>query len=167
MSFSPPPRSAALPLRPDLVPQDQVGDEAQRDEEDAQHDEVQVEFGVLHVQLSQNGLRLLEVAGLVDVAVQVLSVQAVDGQDDPFEPVPAEESAPREDGSAPGPQTPSRRPDSASTCSIALSVVPVGSPPTAPSSLRHLDLPAPPEMTTCGSSAPLFASSASSKLNES
>lgn len=58
-----------LPLCPDLVSQHEVGNEAQGDEEDAQNNEVQVELGVLHVQLAQDGLRLLEVARLVDVAV--------------------------------------------------------------------------------------------------
>lgn len=48
--------AGALPLCPDFVPQDKIGDEAQGDEENAQDNEVQVEFGVLHVQLSQNGL---------------------------------------------------------------------------------------------------------------
>lgn len=94
----------ALPLRPDFVPQHKVGNEAQGDEEDPEDDEVQVELGILHVQLPQDGLRLLEVTGLVDVAVQVFSVEAVDGQDDPFKSIPEEASAEREVGS--GPPTP-------------------------------------------------------------
>lgn len=45
-----------LPLRPDLVSQDEIGDEPQGDEEDAQDDEIQVQLRVLHVQLPQDGL---------------------------------------------------------------------------------------------------------------
>lgn len=98
-----------LPLRPDFVSQDEIGDEAQGDEENAQNDEVQVELGVLHVQLPQDGLRLLEVARLIDATVQVLSVQPVDGQDDPFEPIPGEEGVGREQGPPRGQGTPRPR----------------------------------------------------------
>jgi hypothetical protein len=82
-----------LPLCSDFVPQDKIGNEAQGDEEDPKHDEIQVELGVLHVQLSQNGLRLLKVARLVNVAVQVFSVQAIDGEDDTLKAVPRQESS--------------------------------------------------------------------------
>ena len=74
----------------DLVAQDEVGDEPEGDEEDGEHDEVQVQPRVLHVQLPQDRLRLLEVTGVVCVAVQVLSVEPVDGEDDSLEPVSAE-----------------------------------------------------------------------------
>lgn len=77
-----------LPLGADLVSQDEVGDESERKEEDGEDDEVQVEFGVQHVQLLQDGLRLLEVTRVVLVAVKVSSVQTVDGQDDTFKAIP-------------------------------------------------------------------------------
>lgn len=96
--------SGVLPLRPDFVSQDKIGDEAQGDEENPQNDEVQVELGILHVQLPQDGFRLLEVARLIDATVQVLSIQAVDGQDDPFEAVPAEEGTGRGEQGPPGGQ---------------------------------------------------------------
>lgn len=76
-----------LPLSTDLVPQDKVSDEPKREEEDGEHDEVQVEFGVQHVQLLQDGLRLLEVTCLVFIAVKILSVQTIDGQDDALETI--------------------------------------------------------------------------------
>lgn len=63
-----------LPLCPDFVPEDKIGNEAQGDEENPKYDEVQVQLGVFHVQLPQDGLRLLEVARLVDVTVQIFSV---------------------------------------------------------------------------------------------
>lgn len=108
--------STALPLRPDFVPQDKVGDEAQGDEENPQDDEVQVQFGILHVQFSQDGLRLLEVARLVDVAVQVLSVEAVDGEDDAFKAVPEEGRAGDERGPDPTGSADSPPPPLASLC---------------------------------------------------
>ena len=79
---------AVLPLGSDLVAEDEVGDEPQREEEDAKDNEVQVEFGVQHVQLLQDGLGLLEVTGVVFVAVQIVSVETVDRQDDALETVP-------------------------------------------------------------------------------
>lgn len=45
-----------LPLSLDFVPQDKIGDEAQGDEENPEDHEVQVQLGVLHVQLAQDGL---------------------------------------------------------------------------------------------------------------
>lgn len=47
---------SALPLGPYFVSQHEVGDETQGDEENPQDDEVQVELGVLHIQLSQDSL---------------------------------------------------------------------------------------------------------------
>lgn len=85
--------SSALPLCPDFVSQHKVGSETQGDEENPQDNEVQVELGVLHVQLSENGRRLLEVARIIDVTVQVLAVEAIDGEDDPFEPISEEGGA--------------------------------------------------------------------------
>lgn len=79
---------AALPLGSDLVAEDKVRDEPQREEEDAKDNEVQVEFGVQHVQLLQNGLGLLKVAGVVFVTVQIVAVQTVDRQDDALETIP-------------------------------------------------------------------------------
>lgn len=86
-SWSGPP-GPGLPLRSELVAQDKVSDESQRQEENGEDEEVQVEFGVQHVQLLQDGVRLLEVTGVVLIAVQVGPVQTVDGQDDALEAVP-------------------------------------------------------------------------------
>lgn len=58
--------------------QHKVAGHAQNDEEDAEDDEVEIEFGVLHVQLLQDILGLGEEAlGLG--ALQVAAVLAVDG----------------------------------------------------------------------------------------
>lgn len=77
-----------LPLSTDLVSEDEVGDQTERNKEDAQDNEVHVELCVLNVQLLQNGFRLLKVARFVFVAVQVLTVQPVDGQNYPFKTIP-------------------------------------------------------------------------------
>lgn len=68
-----------LPLSTDLVAEDEVSDEPQGEEEDCEDDEVQVELGVQHVQLLQDGLRLVEVTGVILVTVKIFSVQTIDG----------------------------------------------------------------------------------------
>lgn len=78
-----------LPLSADLVPQDKVSNEPQREEEDGEDDEVQVEFGVQHVELFQDGFRLLEVTRVVFITVKILSIQTIDRQDDTFKTISA------------------------------------------------------------------------------
>lgn len=88
-SATPPlPPGLALPLRADFVPEDKISNESQRQKEDGEDNEVQVEFGVQHVQLLEDCLRLLEVTRLTFTAVKIITTQAVDGQDDAFKPVP-------------------------------------------------------------------------------
>lgn len=77
----------SLSLSTDLVSEDKVCDETKRHKEDAQHDKVQVELCILDIQLLQNGFWLLEVACLVFVAVQVLTVEPVYGQNDSFKTI--------------------------------------------------------------------------------
>lgn len=79
-----------LPLRPDFVSEDKIGNQAQGEEENPEDDEVQVKFGIFYIQFFQDGLWFLKVAGVIFVTMQVFSVQPVDGEDDSFEPVPGE-----------------------------------------------------------------------------
>lgn len=58
-----------LPLCTDLVTEDKVRKKPKREEEDCKDDEVQVEFGIKHVQFLQDGIRLLEVAHVVLLTV--------------------------------------------------------------------------------------------------
>lgn len=89
----PHPPGPGLPLGTDFVSQDEVSDEPQREEEDGEDDEVQVEFGVQHVELFQDGFRLLEVTRVFFITVKILSIQTVDRQDDSLKTVSAAQHA--------------------------------------------------------------------------
>lgn len=84
-----PPPGPVLPLSADLVPQDEVSNEPQTEEEDGKDDEIQVEFGIQHVQLFQDGLRLLEVTCMVFITMKILSIQTIDRQDDTLKTISA------------------------------------------------------------------------------
>lgn len=77
-----------LPLCTDLVTKDKICKKPQREEEDCKDDEVQVKFGIKHVQFLQDGIRLLEVTHVVLITVQIHAIQTIDGQDDTLKPVP-------------------------------------------------------------------------------
>lgn len=89
--------TAPLSLRFDLVPEHQVSQEPQDDKEDAQDEEVQVELGLLHIQLLQDLDGFLERAEVLE-ALQVLALHGVDGEDDPLEAIPRAEHTPRVTG---------------------------------------------------------------------
>lgn len=45
-----------LPLRSDFVSEDEIGNQAQGEEENPEDDEVQVKFGIFYIQFFQDGL---------------------------------------------------------------------------------------------------------------
>lgn len=48
--------ASPLPLRPDFVSEDKIGNQAQGEEENPKYDEVQVKFGIFYIQFFQDGL---------------------------------------------------------------------------------------------------------------
>lgn len=79
---------SCLPLCIDLVTEDKISKKPQSEEEDHKDDEVQVEFGIEHVQFLQDSIRPLEVAHVLLLTVEVHAVQTIDGKDHPLEPIP-------------------------------------------------------------------------------
>lgn len=77
-----------LPLCTDLITKNKISKKSQREEEDCEDDEIQVEFGIKHVQLFQDGFRLLEMTRVILITVEIHAVQTIDGQDDTLKPIP-------------------------------------------------------------------------------
>lgn len=79
---------SCLPLCIDLVTEDKISKKPQSEEEDYEDDEVQVEFGIEHVQFLQDSIRPLEVARVILITVEIHAIQTIDGKDYPLKPIP-------------------------------------------------------------------------------
>lgn len=78
---------SGLPLCTDFITEDKISKKSQREEEDCKDDEIQVEFGIKHVQFFQDGFRLLEMTQVILITVEIHAVQTIDGQDDTLKPI--------------------------------------------------------------------------------
>ena len=88
-SLERPEPSRNLPLRLDLVAEDEVGGQSEDEKENPQGDKVHVEFGVLDVQQLENLFGPLELAH-GHRALQLGAIQPVYGQDHPFKAIPVD-----------------------------------------------------------------------------
>lgn len=86
----------ALSLGLDPITEHKVRQQPQGQEEDAQDQEVHVELGVLHIQRSEDTLRILERAVFLQ-ASQVSSIHAIDGQNHTLKAIPRHVGASEQD----------------------------------------------------------------------